>query len=266
MKSWKKRWFVLDGNCLFYFNSSSDKDPIGIIPLENLTVSVATSANSKRRYTFMLQNPNEGPIKATVRKGSQMVVGSHDTYLFQAASEQELSLWVDSLNRNIFRNPFYLLLANKKKQMEMNSKNRSVPASSSNRGSPTVSRAITPAGASPSPAAATATPASPTAAYNAPATPSTQTSPGPSSRKAKTGSTSTNVASIQRSDSIFVKEPASPRDPSPNNAPPSSSKHPKETTTNVTTSSTQQSKSSSTSTRRVSMTETPRNGDDSEGN
>lgn len=37
-KSWRKRWFVLTDNCLYYFKSPSDKEPRGIIPLENLEV------------------------------------------------------------------------------------------------------------------------------------------------------------------------------------------------------------------------------------
>lgn len=58
MKTWKRRWFVLADSCLYYFQSTTvsqgpagpsgaaaanlvpvqDKDPIGIIPLENLGV------------------------------------------------------------------------------------------------------------------------------------------------------------------------------------------------------------------------------------
>ena len=37
-KSWRKRWFILADNCLYYFKSPSDKEPLGIIPLENLEV------------------------------------------------------------------------------------------------------------------------------------------------------------------------------------------------------------------------------------
>lgn len=58
MKTWKRRWFVLADSCLYYFQFTTvsqgpagpsgaaganlvpaqDKDPIGIIPLENLGV------------------------------------------------------------------------------------------------------------------------------------------------------------------------------------------------------------------------------------
>eukprot|EP01103_Thecamoeba_quadrilineata_P021343 TRINITY_DN977_c0_g1_i1.p1 TRINITY_DN977_c0_g1~~TRINITY_DN977_c0_g1_i1.p1 ORF type:complete len:895 (-),score=201.43 TRINITY_DN977_c0_g1_i1:21-2705(-) len=38
IKTWKRRWFVLSRNCLFYFKNENDPEPCGIIPLENLVV------------------------------------------------------------------------------------------------------------------------------------------------------------------------------------------------------------------------------------
>jgi cytohesin len=37
-KSWKRRWFILNDNCLYYFEFTTDKEPRGIIPLENILV------------------------------------------------------------------------------------------------------------------------------------------------------------------------------------------------------------------------------------
>ena len=37
-KSWKRRWFILNDNCLYYFEFTTDKEPRGIIPLENIKV------------------------------------------------------------------------------------------------------------------------------------------------------------------------------------------------------------------------------------
>ena len=33
-KAWQKRWFVLKGKLLFYFEKRTDKEPIGMIILE----------------------------------------------------------------------------------------------------------------------------------------------------------------------------------------------------------------------------------------
>lgn len=35
-KTWKRRWFILNDNCLYYFEFTTDKEPRGIIPLENI--------------------------------------------------------------------------------------------------------------------------------------------------------------------------------------------------------------------------------------
>jgi hypothetical protein len=210
VKSWKKRWFVLDGNCLFYFASSSDKDPLGIIPLENLLVNPAFS--SKRRYTFMLQNPNEGPIKATVRKGSQMIVGNHENYLFQAANEQELALWIDSLNRNIFRNPFYLLLANKKKQMETKGKAKGSSSSSSSAAPSHSSASHASPPKSSSVLSSSSSNAAGGAALGSPSSASSSAVGNSSSPTSSRRSKTSTSAGISRTDSIFVKSspPASP--------------------------------------------------------
>nr|XP_025034909.1 cytohesin-2 [Pelodiscus sinensis] len=36
--TWKRRWFILTDNCLYYFEYTTDKEPRGIIPLENLSI------------------------------------------------------------------------------------------------------------------------------------------------------------------------------------------------------------------------------------
>lgn len=46
-KSWQKRWFVLKGNLLFYFERKGDREPLGMIILEGCTVG-------KNERTFVL--------------------------------------------------------------------------------------------------------------------------------------------------------------------------------------------------------------------
>ncbi len=43
-KSWKRRWFILNDNCLYYFEFTTDKEPRGIIPLENIRVCTVKSS------------------------------------------------------------------------------------------------------------------------------------------------------------------------------------------------------------------------------
>ena len=37
-KSFQRRWFVLKGNLLFYFEKKGDKEPIGVVILEGCTI------------------------------------------------------------------------------------------------------------------------------------------------------------------------------------------------------------------------------------
>ena len=37
-KSFRKRWFVLKGNLLYYFEKKIDKEPVGVIIVEGCTV------------------------------------------------------------------------------------------------------------------------------------------------------------------------------------------------------------------------------------
>ena len=47
-KSWKRRWFTLCNNCLYYFETPDASKPRGTIPLENLIVREIT--NSKKQH------------------------------------------------------------------------------------------------------------------------------------------------------------------------------------------------------------------------
>ena len=62
---YKRRWFVLKGNLLFYFEKSSDRSPLGLIVLENCSVEVSDAdrfsfcirfACDQRTYTLCADN------------------------------------------------------------------------------------------------------------------------------------------------------------------------------------------------------------------
>lgn len=115
IKSWKKRWFVLTENCLFYFKNETDKEPCGIIPLENVIIH---RLESKKKYMFTLKSHGDEPIKESSRKGTGYVMYQHESYIFQTSSIDEMNLWINSINKNIYRNPYYQLLDTKKLELE----------------------------------------------------------------------------------------------------------------------------------------------------
>ena len=61
-KSWKRRWFILNDNCLYYFEFTTDKEPRGIIPLEN--IRVRDVIDRSKPHCFELFSAGNEVIKA----------------------------------------------------------------------------------------------------------------------------------------------------------------------------------------------------------
>lgn len=57
-KSWQRRYFVLKGNLLFYFEKKGDREPLGVIILEGCTIGEQSTffQNNFRALTLILNN------------------------------------------------------------------------------------------------------------------------------------------------------------------------------------------------------------------
>ncbi|XP_051817749.1 cytohesin-4 [Antechinus flavipes] len=118
VKTWKRRWFILTDNCLYYFEFTTDKEPRGIIPLENLCVQKVD--DPKKPFCLELYNPNcKGQkIKACKTDGDGKVVeGKHQSYKISASSPEERDEWIKAIRASITSVPFYDLLSAKKKKI-----------------------------------------------------------------------------------------------------------------------------------------------------
>ena len=82
-KSWRKRWFILTDNCLYYFKSPSDKEPLGIIPLENLEVRECTDTRKN--------------VSTSLQCGCSLLVGACDCQLLCWLAVAENRVPLDSL-------------------------------------------------------------------------------------------------------------------------------------------------------------------------
>lgn len=99
VKNWKERWFILQGNLLFYFKNKPTKEiePLGIIPLGYCTVEVCNISQPGRKYLFEIRNTQ--------------LAGEKD-YLIQAKSQNEMEEWVQALRTakvNYMRDHFSLV-------------------------------------------------------------------------------------------------------------------------------------------------------------
>ncbi|XP_037544616.1 cytohesin-3 [Nematolebias whitei] len=116
VKTWKRRWFILTDSCLYYFKYTTDKDPIGIIPLENLCVRQLQ--DSMKTFCLELYNPKGQKIKAckTENKG-RVVQGKHQSYRLSAASAEERDDWIEAIRTSITKDPFYDLVSMRKRKV-----------------------------------------------------------------------------------------------------------------------------------------------------
>ncbi|XP_049627603.1 cytohesin-4 [Suncus etruscus] len=119
VKTWKRRWFILTDSCLYYFEFTTDKEPRGIIPLENL--SVRPVDDPKKPFCLELSQAAGGRgqrIKACKTDGDGKVVeGKHQAYRISASSADERDLWIRAIRASITSVPFYDLVSARKKKI-----------------------------------------------------------------------------------------------------------------------------------------------------
>ncbi|XP_055591951.1 cytohesin-1 isoform X2 [Uranotaenia lowii] len=115
-KSWKRRWFILNDNCLYYFEYTTDKEPRGIIPLEN--IAVREVQDRSKQFCFELHASGGADIIKACKTDSEgkVVEGKHTVYRMSAASEEEQQEWIKCLNQSISHNPFHDILVQRKKK------------------------------------------------------------------------------------------------------------------------------------------------------
>ncbi|XP_055857172.1 cytohesin-1 isoform X1 [Episyrphus balteatus] len=120
-KSWKRRWFILNDNCLYYFEYTTDKEPRGIIPLENICVREIHD-RSKPHCFELFATGGADIIKACKTDSEGKVVeGKHTVYRMSAATEEDQQEWIKRLTQSISHNPFYDILVQRKKKALSNS-------------------------------------------------------------------------------------------------------------------------------------------------
>ncbi|XP_052768126.1 cytohesin-1-like isoform X1 [Mya arenaria] len=114
-RSWKRRWFILNDNCLYYFQFTTDKEPKGIIPLENIQVRVSTDKSKSHCFELFAQQGEI--IKACkVDKEGKVVEGKHNVYKMSAATAEEKDEWIKCIKSCISENPFYDMLNARRKK------------------------------------------------------------------------------------------------------------------------------------------------------
>ena len=79
-KGYQRKWFVLKGNLLFYYDKRHDKDPIGVVILEGCTIELSEDTDG---FVFQIKFSGSG----------------NRTYLIAADSQVDMEAWMKVLSR-----------------------------------------------------------------------------------------------------------------------------------------------------------------------
>ena len=77
-RDFQRRWFVLKGNLLFYFQKKQDKEPLGVVVLEACSVQVSAQG----RYAFEIAFDGQGTR----------------TYILAADNDDEMQAWMKAIS------------------------------------------------------------------------------------------------------------------------------------------------------------------------
>ncbi|XP_037244421.1 cytohesin-2 isoform X1 [Falco naumanni] len=123
VKTWKRRWFILTDNCLYYFEYTTDKEPRGIIPLENLSIREVEDPRKPHCFELYIPNNKGQLIKACKTEADGRVVeGNHVVYRISAPTRDQKDEWIKSIQAAVSVDPFYEMLAARKKRISVKKK------------------------------------------------------------------------------------------------------------------------------------------------
>uniref|UniRef100_A0A1B6EUR6 PH domain-containing protein n=1 Tax=Cuerna arida TaxID=1464854 RepID=A0A1B6EUR6_9HEMI len=77
-KGYQKRWFILKGNLLFYFEKRGDKEPVGVVVLEGCTIELS---EDEEQFSFKIVFHGPG----------------NRSYVLGAESQESMEQWMKAL-------------------------------------------------------------------------------------------------------------------------------------------------------------------------
>ncbi|ELR56638.1 Cytohesin-2 [Bos mutus] len=107
----------------WHFNGKVDKEPRGIIPLENLSIREVDDPRKPNCFELYIPNNKGQLIKACKTEADGRVVeGNHMVYRISAPTQEEKDEWIKSIQAAVSVDPFYEMLAARKKRISVKKK------------------------------------------------------------------------------------------------------------------------------------------------
>jgi len=97
--TWKRRWVILSGSVLYYFEDAKSPEPKGLVPLEDVTVR--TSGERAFAFTLSHDAADGGKLKSAKAKGGTMQAGKHTVFVFAAEGEEERQRWMRAVRSEV---------------------------------------------------------------------------------------------------------------------------------------------------------------------
>uniref|UniRef100_K7G665 Cytohesin-2 n=1 Tax=Pelodiscus sinensis TaxID=13735 RepID=K7G665_PELSI len=125
--TWKRRWFILTDNCLYYFEYTTDKEPRGIIPLENLSIREVEDPRKPPPHASIIPPSLRTPLPPSLRTPPSSLPPSARPFLPPSARPHHPSLpphapSIPSPKAAVSVDPFYEMLAARKKRISVKKK------------------------------------------------------------------------------------------------------------------------------------------------
>ncbi|CAG8786154.1 42191_t:CDS:2, partial [Gigaspora margarita] len=102
-KTWKRRWFLLRGNSLFYYRQKDNPEPAGVINLSTYnSVSQDSTATKKSSYCIRIEKTirENDSINSTLSYNSRSIK-KPTTFLVFADTESEMFEWISALEKRL---------------------------------------------------------------------------------------------------------------------------------------------------------------------
>ncbi|KAL1507822.1 hypothetical protein AB1Y20_007430 [Prymnesium parvum] len=101
VQTWKRRWVILSGSVLYYFEDVKNPEPKGLVPLEDVTVR----SSSEKPFAFTLHHDaaDGGKLKSakSTKPGGAMQAGKHTSFVFAADSEEDRQRWMRAVRNEV---------------------------------------------------------------------------------------------------------------------------------------------------------------------